>query len=87
MAVLLKQGTLEPLVSFTEVSVIQTIDVQALQKLLAKLSEGQATAHAQIERQQQEIEALKVHRQQSHLQHSQSKVKVLAGTCLLSQRI
>jgi Tfp pilus assembly protein PilN len=64
MAVLLEGSSLEALVSFTEVSVVQSIDVQALQKLLTRLSEGQAAACAQIDRQQQEIDALKADRQQ-----------------------
>jgi hypothetical protein len=74
MAVLLEQSSLEALVNYKEVTVVQSIDVQALKKLLAKLSEGQAAANAQIERQQQEIEALKADRQQNSLQQSQSQV-------------
>jgi hypothetical protein len=64
MAVLFEQSSLEALLSFKEVSVVQSIDVQALQKLLTRLSEGQAAANAQIERQQQELNALKANRQQ-----------------------
>jgi hypothetical protein len=64
MAVLLEQGSLEPLIICTEVSVVKSIDVQALQTLLARLSDGQAAANAKIERQQQEIDALKADRQQ-----------------------
>jgi hypothetical protein len=70
MAVLFEQSSLEAIVSFKEVSVVQSIDFQALQKLLARLSEGQAAANAQIERQQQELDALKAERQQVGIWHS-----------------
>lgn len=59
MAAVLQQANIDRLFSFTEVSVIQTIDAAALQALLSQLLQGHATADAQIKAQQQEIAALK----------------------------
>lgn len=68
-----EQSRLKSLITFTEVYVLQSIGVQALQKLSARLNAGQAATTAQIEHQQQETSALK-DKQQLYARQAQKQV-------------